>query len=102
MQNRRDGRASVVWVDLESLRTARLSLPGFAIFQPMQGATAGYSRFDVMPEMKAGLTFRTTEVSARDTLAWFRTLPADRQAILLGSQDREAQFLAEWKARARA
>jgi hypothetical protein len=47
----------------------------------------------------AGMTFRSIEVTARDTLDWFRTLPADRQAGLLRGLEREAQVIAEWKAR---
>lgn len=94
------GNASVVWAP-GSQRTMN-ALLGFQIFQPMQGSTAGYSRFDVTPEIKLGLTFRPTEVSARDTLDWFRTLPMERQARLLAVLDREPQLLAAWKARAKA
>ena len=94
------GSASVLWAP-GSHRTMS-GLLGFQIFQPMEGSTAGYSRFDVTPEIKAGLTFRATEVSATDTLDWFRTLPAARQARLLGILDREPQLLAAWKARAKA
>ncbi len=93
------GNASVVWVGTEFLRNIGPGLPGFAIFREMQGLTAGYSRFDVTPEIKAGLTFRPTEVTARETLDWFRTLPADRQAGIL-TAEREAKLLAAWKARA--
>jgi 2'-hydroxyisoflavone reductase len=93
------GNASIVWVPTEFLRTTGLFLPGFAIFAVMQGPTAGYGRFDVTPEIKAGLTFRATEVTARDTLAWFRTLGADRQANLLSAMEREAKLLAAWKTR---
>jgi 2'-hydroxyisoflavone reductase len=93
------GNATFVWVDPEFLRARGIAFPGFQIFQVMQGRTAGYSRFDVGPELKAGMTFRSIEVTARDTLDWFRTLPADRQAGLLRGLEREAQVIAEWKAR---
>ena len=46
------------------------------------------------------MTFRSIEVTAKDTLGWFRTLPADRQALLLAGLEREAQAIAEWKRRA--
>ena len=67
----------------------------------MKGATAGYSRFDITPELKAGLTLRSTEITAKETLDWFRTLPADRQTKIAGglAPDREAPVLAAWKAR---
>ena len=96
------GKAQFVWVDPEFLSARKIAFPGLQIFQVMQGATAGYSRFDIGPELKAGMTFRPIEVTAKDTLDWFRTLPADRQAGLLGGLEREAQVITEWKRRAAA
>lgn len=71
------------------------------VFQPMRGSTAGFARFDMGPEIAAGLTFRSTEVTARDTLEWFRTLPAERQAAMRTgfTPEREQAILAAWKAR---
>jgi hypothetical protein len=37
---------------------------------------------DLSREIAAGLTFRPTEITARDTLAWWRTLPAERTAAI--------------------
>lgn len=70
-------------------------------FQPMRGNTAGFARFDLTPEMEAGLTFRPTEVTARETLEWFRTLPPERQAAMRTgfTPEREQAILAAWKAR---
>jgi 2'-hydroxyisoflavone reductase len=62
------GTATLVWIDTEFLRISKLGLPGFSIFQEMKGPTAGYSRFDITPELKAGLTLRPTEITAKDTL----------------------------------
>jgi 2'-hydroxyisoflavone reductase len=93
------GNARFVWVDPEFLRTSGFGFPGLSIFQMMEGRTAGYSRFDITPELKAGLSFRPTEVTAKDTLDWFRMLPASRQANMLRGLEREAQILAAWKAR---
>ena len=94
------GNARFVWVDAAFLESAGFTVRGLQIFRPMQGADAGYSRFDVGPELKAGLSFRSAEITARDTLEWFRTLPADRQATILRGSEREAQILAAWKTRA--
>jgi len=93
------GSARFVWVDPEFLRTSEFGFPGLSIFQTMEGRSAGYSRFDVTPELKAGLSFRPTEVTAKDTLDWFRTVSANRQANMLRGLEREAQVLAAWKAR---
>ena len=96
------GNAQFVWVDQEFLSARKIAFPGLQIFQGMQGPTAGYSRFDVTPELKAGMTFRPIEVTAKDTLDWFRILPADQQANPLRGLEREAQVIAEWKRRAAA
>lgn len=94
------GSATFVWVDPDFLRTSGFGVPGLSIFQTMEGRTAGYSRFDITPELKAGLSLRPAEVTARDTLNWFRTLPGDRQANMFRGLEREAQILAAWKTRA--
>jgi 2'-hydroxyisoflavone reductase len=49
----------------------------------------------------AGLSFRPLAVTALDTLNWFATLPAERQANLrIGlSAEQEAELLAAWHAR---
>ena len=45
-----------------------------------------------------GLTFRPLAVTARETLAWFKTLPPERQAKLQSglTPEREAEVLAAW------
>jgi 2'-hydroxyisoflavone reductase len=44
------------------------------------------------------LTFRPLDVTARDTLAWFKSLPQDRQSKLRAglTSEREAEVLAAW------
>jgi len=46
------------------------------------------------------LTYRPLATTARDTLAWFKTLPAERQAKLYAglAPDRETALLSKWKA----
>lgn len=94
---------SYTWVDAEFLRAQGANPYGreLPVFQVMRGRTAGFARFDLTPEIAAGLTFTSTEDSARDTLAWYRTLPTDRQtAIKTGfTTERERSLLAMWKAR---
>lgn len=64
---------------------------------PSTGETAGFARIDVGRAVAAGLTFRPVAETARDTLQWFRTLPAERQANLRAgiSAGREADLLRE-------
>ena len=42
--------------------------------------SAGFSRISNENAIAKGLTFRPLAVTARDTLEWFKTLPAERQA----------------------
>ena len=99
-----DGKGTYTWVDTDWLIEQKVrpyvDLP---VWQPGRGATAGFARFDLTPEIKAGLKFRPIELTARDTLAWFRTLPAERQAAPKAGMkpEREKELLALWHARAK-
>ncbi|WP_434480178.1 NAD-dependent epimerase/dehydratase family protein [Gemmatimonas sp.] len=92
------------WVDADFLRANGANPYGreLPVYQVMRGRTAGFARFDITPELKAGLTVRPMEDTARDTLAWWKTLPADRQAAIKTgfTPEREQALLALWKARA--
>jgi len=70
------------------------------VWVPGTGDTAGFARRSIARALGAGLTYRPLPVTAADTLAWFQTQPADRQAKLKAglSPDREAAALAALKA----
>ncbi len=95
--------ATYTWVDAEFLRAngANPYSRELPCFQVMKGRTAGFARFDLTPEIKAGLKFRPTELTARETLDWWRTLPAERQAAIKTgfAPERERALLELWKAR---
>lgn len=99
-----DGKAEFTWVDADFLLERGLRPYGRELpaFQRMQGRTAGFGRFDMSREVAAGLKFRPTRTTARDTLAWWRTLPAERTAAIKTglSAERERELLAAWHARA--
>lgn len=63
---------------------------------------AGYGQVSNARAIAAGLTFRPLATTVADLLAWFRDLPADRQAKPRAgiSREREAELLKLWKARA--
>jgi 2'-hydroxyisoflavone reductase len=69
-------------------------------WSPTKGDTAGFSLTSTAAAQKAGLRSRPLEVTVRDTLAWFQTLPAERQAKLKAGLDpaREADTLKTWHA----
>lgn len=71
------------------------------VWVPSGPETAGFSRFSNRKAVAAGLTFRPLAQTALDTLAWFKGLPADRQAKLKAglTPEREREVLAAWKAR---
>ncbi len=64
---------------------------------PMSGSLTWSSQKAV----DAGMTFRPMQETARDTLAWFKTLPEERRVKLRAgmSAQREAEVLAAWHAK---
>ena len=67
-------------------------------WSPMKGDEAGFSLTSTAAAQKAGLRIRSLEVTVRDTLAWFQTLPPERQAKLRAGLDpaKEADALKAW------
>ena len=62
----------------------------------------GYGAVSNARALEAGLTFRPLATTVADLLAWFRSLPAERQAKLQAgpTREQEAAILAAWKGRA--
>jgi len=97
--------AHLTWVATAFLDAHKVSAwSDLPVWVPGQGGTAGFHRRDISRALTAGLTFRPLEASAADTLAWFKSQPAERQAKLRAglTPDREAALLADWKAQAAA
>ncbi len=71
---------------------------GLPIWMPPAGTTAGAHLRSNARAVKAGLRFRPVEVTVRDTLIWFKDLPAERQQKLRAGlkPEREAELLALW------
>lgn len=95
-------QARPVWAPADVLEQQKVSPWGdMPVWVPATGDTAGASRRRNGRAIAAGLTFRPLAQTAVDTLAWWRTLPADRQAELRAGikADREAHVLAALKAR---
>jgi len=63
------------------------------------GKDSGLALAKIDRALNKGLTFRPLAETARDTLAWFKSLPQDRQAKLRAglTPEREAEVLAAWK-----
>ncbi|HEX4824615.1 MAG TPA: NAD-dependent epimerase/dehydratase family protein [Candidatus Polarisedimenticolaceae bacterium] len=64
---------------------------------------AGFTQIDCKRAIAAGLSFRSPSATAKDTRAWFRTLPEDRRGKLSAgiTAEKEAEILAAWHASAK-
>jgi 2'-hydroxyisoflavone reductase len=69
-------------------------------WSPMTGETAGASLTSTARAQQAGLKTRPMQDTVHDTLAWFQSLPPDRQAKLRAGLDpkQEADTLRAWHA----
>lgn len=96
-----NGNVQPTWVSTDFLLEQKVRpYSDIPVWQPARGRTAGFAQFDLTPELKAGLKVRSMDVTARDTLQWWRTLPAERQVVKAGMKaDREKELLALWKSR---
>lgn len=71
------------------------------VWVPVRDDNAGFARVSIERAVAKGLTFRPLAVTARDTLDWFQTLPAERQAEMRAGlpAEREVEVLRAWEAR---
>ena len=63
------------------------------------GKESGLARAKIDRALSKGLTFRPLGETARDTLAWFKSQPRERQAKLRAglTPERETEVLTSWK-----
>jgi 2'-hydroxyisoflavone reductase len=92
------------WVNTDFLAEHKVRpYSDLPVWMPPRDGREGFARFDLTREIAAGLTFRPLAVTAKDTLDFFRTLPAERQAKLKAglTPEREREILDLWHRRAR-
>jgi len=97
-----DNDAELVWMPgdflaghgLESWRQLQLWADGDL---PISGSLT----WSATKAMEAGLTIRPLEQTIRDTVAWYKSLPAERQAAMRSGipADKEAEVLSDWRER---
>jgi len=95
-----DSDMTPVWVDKEFIAENEVADGGgLPIWESPDGEYAPLSLVDGSPAVAAGLRNRPTRETARDTLSWWKTLPADRSENLRAglSEDKEADLLQLWK-----
>lgn len=87
---------SFTWVDGKFLTDRQARFP---LWFPQDSTFRGIGKVRSHRAVAAGLSFRPLATTARETLEWFKEEPAERRAKLALNLEREAQVLAEWKAR---
>jgi 2'-hydroxyisoflavone reductase len=94
--------ARLVWAPADFLEQQKVSAWGdMPVWIPASGDTEGANRRRNQKATAAGLTFRPLAATVTDTMAWWKTLPAERQGKLRAgiAPEREAQVLEAWKAK---
>src|SRR5438876_8007410 len=88
--------ATFTWVNEEFL--AQQKVEPWSDMPVWTGKDSGLARTNISRALAKGLTFRPLADTARDTLAWFKSLPQDRQSKLRAglTPEREAEVLSAW------
>ena len=95
------GDAKLTWVPADFLEKKEIrAWSDMPVWVPSRGGEEGFTQISCKKAISAGLTFRPPSDTAKDTLAWFRTLPEDRRGKLGAglAADKEAEVLAAWHA----
>jgi 2'-hydroxyisoflavone reductase len=90
------------WVNGEFLTSMGLrSYSDLPVWRPPTEGREGFARFDLTPEVEAGLTFRPLAVTTADTLEYHFSRSRERQAQLRAgiSLERETEVLEAWHGR---
>ena len=90
--------ASLTWVAEKFLEEKNVS--PWSDMPVWTGSSSGFSQLSNAKALKAGLRCRPAEATARETLAWWKTLPEERRKKMRAgiAAEKEAQVLAAWKA----
>ena len=67
------------WIDYPFLLKQGVGEGQFPLYAPPTGETAGFHRCSIARALAKGLKFRPVEETARATMDWYKSLPADIQ-----------------------
>jgi 2'-hydroxyisoflavone reductase len=96
-------KPELTWVPADWLEAQKVSgWSDLPVWLPGTAPTEGFHRRSNKAAVAAGLTFRPVKTTAADALAWWNALPSERRAKPKTglTPEREAQLLAQWKAKA--
>jgi nucleoside-diphosphate-sugar epimerase len=99
IKNALGSKAKFTWIPADFLEKSKVEpWSDMPVWVPPAGEDGGLGQISIRRALEKGLTFRSLAVTARDTLAWFKTLPKERQEKLLAgiSPEREAEVLLAW------
>jgi 2'-hydroxyisoflavone reductase len=91
--------STVTWVPATFLEAQNVSAwQDMPVWIPPEGEYAGFGRVSSFKAQAAGLTYRPLETTVRDTLAYWKALPAERRSNPKAglSMVREAEVLQAW------
>jgi 2'-hydroxyisoflavone reductase len=93
-----NSKANFTWVNTDFLEAQKVApWSDMPVWVPPRGEEAGMGRINIQRAVTKGLTFRPLALTARDTLAWFKAQPPERQKLKAGiSAERETEVLAAW------
>jgi len=99
IKNAAKSNATFTWVDEGFLTQQKVE--AWSDMPVWTGKESGLALTKIEKALGKGLTFRPLADTARDTLAWFKSLPQERQSKLRAglTAEREAEVLAAWKKR---
>ncbi len=88
--------AKFTWVNEDFLTEQKVQ--AWSDMPVWTGKEGGFLRTNINRALSKGLTFRPLGVTARDTLAWFESLPPERQSHPKAglTPERETEVLAAW------
>jgi nucleoside-diphosphate-sugar epimerase len=89
--------ATFTWLPADFLQQQKVE--AWSDMPVWAGDELGLARTKIDRALAKGLTFRPLAETARETLAWFKSLPQERQSKLRAglTPEREAEVLAAWK-----
>ncbi len=92
-----NSKAKFTWVPADFLK--QQSVEAWSSMPVWAGDELGLARTNINRALAKGLTFRPLAETTRDTLAWFKSLPQDRQSKMKAglTREREAEILAAWQ-----
>jgi 2'-hydroxyisoflavone reductase len=96
-------KANFTWVKADFLEAQKVApWSDMPVWVPPRGEDGGLQRIKIERALAKGLTFRPLAETARDTLAWFKSQPQERQSKLHAglTPERESEVLSAWKKKA--